>query len=246
MNNKQRYKFLGLLCLSFFCAWCGVVAWHILNYSGTLPQTPESPYILSNTSFSRGVTRDNRFSYINATPACYNGNAVENVSERSKVENVFERSETFSTIERSKTAPIVPRTAFPKFSTITRTSAHFNAPFSTPLTSSEVVQSYGSSTYAAEQPHYGRSEQVPSARTYTSFASLSVNTLLASNTITTAASQISGGVTTLDSDAPSVRRSPTPDVPDDEELPIGSSTSSVLTLLLFAATYTLIKRKILY
>ena len=80
------------------------------------------------------------------------------------------------------------------------------------------------------------------------FALSAVNArLLASNNITTSASSVTGGVTTLDSDAPAViRRGPTPGDTEEDELPIDghSSLPSAVFLTALAVAYGMGKNKL--
>ena len=114
---------------------------------------------------------------------------------------------------------------------------------STSLSSSQNVRSYVSGGVLAGNVSHtleGISQGVDVA---------SYSTMLASNTLSTAASHLRGGVTTFDSDAPqtpALRRSPTPGDPEEDELPVDGKdegASATLLLAMAALAYSIIKKR---
>ena len=240
MKNNKRQIVLTVGVVALFCAWLGLLIYQADRYRGSermiyFTTRPAKSFSLRVEMFERAPL--NRRSHV--VERFYNTSYSTKVQPTTLFAPQVKTAHS-TVSQRHVVSQDMSHTQM--LHDVYHHADNGSSFVSVPLSSLQTVRTYtsgGALAGAAVSPSQGRSNGVAAA---------SYSTMLASNTITTAASLLRGGVTTFDSDAavsPAIRRSPTPGDPDEEnELPIDAGNIPATALLaLMAVIYAGIKNK---
>ncbi len=224
MKNKQRQIFLTFIALILFFGWFGLLLWQAEKYHKGEP----IKVFVSRSRFGHDV-KPYRPSVISSPSSTFSRRPMETVVNLN------------NSVAPALSTDVNQQSYSPQRS-LSAVSYRLSA-----VSSQQSVHSYVSGGGQMFGGSVSRQSATAVPQTTVGLSS-SYSAMLASNTITTSASLLRGGVTTFDSDgglAMPIRRGPTPGDPEEDELPVDGArgaTPAIAFLSILAIGYGVTRR----